>query len=225
MRHSPPTKPPEARGSGVRRRALALGALALALAASAIARADAFDLARLMQMLAGVRAGEATFVERRDVRMLDRTLVSKGRLSFEAPDTFVRETTEPTRERLAITGNTLTVTQGGRRRPLQIDAAPEAALMVEAIRGTLTGNRATLERYFDARVSGTPEQWWLDLVPRDAGLRNQVQSVRVGGQRATVREVDVYLADGDRSYMSIEPKATAPEPNAAAKPDAPRARP
>ena len=178
-----------------------------------------------MQMLAGVRAGEATFVERREVRMLDRTLVAKGRLTFEAPDTFVRETTEPTRERLAITGNTLTITQGGRRRSLQIDAAPEAALIVEAIRGTLTGNRMTLERYFDARVSGTPEQWWLDLVPRDDGLRRQVQSVRVGGQWSAVREVDVYLADGDRSYMSIEPKGSARDANPATKPDAPRARP
>ena len=208
--------PAEASARASRRRVLVFAAVALG--ALAAARADAFDLARLMQMLGGVRAGEAAFTERREVRMLDRTLVSKGRLTFEAPDTFVRETTEPTHERLAITGNTLTVTQGTRRRTLQIDAAPEAAVLVEAIRGTLTGNRATLERWFDARVSGTPEQWWLDLVPRDAGLRGQVQSVRVGGHQAAVREVDVYLADGDRSFMSIEPKAPA-------KPDAPRARP
>ena len=209
-------KPDDASARASRRGLLVFAGVALG--ALVAAHADAFDLTRLMQMLGGVRAGEAAFTERREVRMLDRTLVSKGRLTFEAPDTFVRETTEPTHERLAITGNTLTVTQGTRRRTLQIDAAPEAAVMVEAIRGTLTGNRATLERWFDARVSGTPEQWWLDLVPRDAGLRGQVQSVRVGGQQAAVREVDVYLADGDRSFMSIEPKAPA-------KPDAPRARP
>src|SRR5438309_10726774 len=80
MRRSRATKAPEARAAGLRRRTLALGTLG-ALAVSAVARADTFDLARLTQMLAGVRAGEATFVERREVRMLDRTLVSKGRLT------------------------------------------------------------------------------------------------------------------------------------------------
>jgi hypothetical protein len=45
-----------------------------------------------MQLLATVRSGEATFVERREVALLDRTVVTSGRLSFEAPDTFVRET-------------------------------------------------------------------------------------------------------------------------------------
>jgi len=212
-----PERPPRdgsARSRGSRAVAIAI---VVAVAASTV-RAESLDLARLMQMLGGVRAGEATFVERRDVHMLDRALVSRGRLSFEAPDTFVRETTEPRAERLAITGDTLTVTQGGRRRTLQIDAAPEAALIVEAIRGTLTGNRAALERHFDARVSGTPEQWWLDLVPRDERLRNTVKAVRVGGRQAQVREVDVYLADGDSSTMTIEPAARS-------RTDTPRTRP
>jgi hypothetical protein len=197
-----------------RARAFALG-LAL-LVTAGLARAQAFDLAALMRLLGGTPAGEATFVERREVRDLDRPLVSKGRLSFHPPDTFVRETLEPRRERLAISGDTLEMSAGGHRRSVPVDAVPEAGLIVEAIRGTLTGNRASLERLFDARVTGTPEQWWLDLVPRDARQRDTVQSVRVGGQRALVREVDVYLADGDRSYMTIDPTPT---------PDAPRGRP
>jgi hypothetical protein len=202
-----------------RARTLGLGfGLGLALlAAAGRADAQAFDLAALMQLLGGVRAGEATFVERREVRNLDRPLVSKGRLSFRAPDTLVRETLEPRRERVAISGDTLEMSAGGRRRSMPVDAVPEAGLIVEAIRGTLTGNRESLEQLFEARVSGTPEQWWLDLVPREARLRDAVQSVRLGGQRAFVREVDVYLADGDRSYMTIEPT-----PSHA---DAPRARP
>ena len=36
-------------------------------------------------------------------------------------------------------------------------------------------------------------------------LRGQVASVRVSGRGATVREVQVLLADGDRSTMTIEP--------------------
>ena len=56
-------------------------------------------------------------------------------------------------------------------------------------------------------VTGTAERWTLELVPRDLRLRGQVQSVRLSGREATVREVQVLLADGDRSLMTIEPVA------------------
>jgi outer membrane lipoprotein-sorting protein len=194
-----------------RRRALAapLRALACAfvLALPDVPVAAAFDLEALTALLAKVRSGEATFVETRRIEMLDRTLTSSGRLTFKAPDVFVRETLKPRHEKLAVDGNMLTMSIGGRSRTVQLDASPEAAVIVEAIRGTLTGNRAALERLFETRVEGDAAAWTLELVPRDLRLRGQVASVRVAGRESTVREVRVLLADGDHSVMTIEPVA------------------
>ena len=181
-----------------------VGALALAAPGRAAA-APGFDLAQLTSQLARVKAGEASFVEKRRVEILDRTLESSGRLSFRAPDTFVRETLKPRREKLAVSGNLLTMSLGDRSRTVQLDSAPEAAVIVEAVRGTLTGNREALERLFIAEVSGSAERWSLELVPRDMRLRGQVASVRLNGRESMVREVLVMLADGDRSTMTIEP--------------------
>jgi outer membrane lipoprotein-sorting protein len=165
----------------------------------------AFDLARLTELLGRVKSGEASFVETRRVEMLGRTLESSGRLSFRAPDTFSRETLQPRREKLAVQGNVLTMSIGERSRTMQLDSSPEAAVIVEAIRGTLTGNRESLERVFTATVSGDADGWTLDLVPLDARLRGQVASVRLLGRESLVREVQVWLADGDRSTMTITP--------------------
>lgn len=205
-----------------RRRLLALGAaVAAAIWLPAPLRAQApFTLAQLMQTLAQVKAGEASFTETRVVAMLERPLESSGRLTFEAPDTFVRETLKPRRERMAIVGNTLTMSQGSRTRSMPLDALPEAAVILEAIRGTLTGNRDALERHFSASVSGDAQRWSLELLPRDPRLREQVVSVRVAGQLAALREVTVTMADGDRSVMRIEPAAAGPPgiPPATGKP-------
>jgi outer membrane lipoprotein-sorting protein len=178
---------------------------ALCLAALGPARAAAFDLPALMALLGQVRSGEATFTEERRVLQLDRTLLSRGRLSFAAPDTFVRETQQPRHERLAVVGNQLTMSRGTRTQTVLLDSVPEAVVIVEAIRGTLTGNRATLERHFDTSLQGSPEQWQLDLVPRDPRLRGQVTQVRLTGRQALVREVRISIADGDTSVMRIEP--------------------
>ena len=191
-----------------RRRFAAALMLAAALGVALPTRAaPAFDLAALTALLGRIPAGDATFTERRRIEMLDRTLASSGRLSFRSPDVFVRETLMPRREKLAVAGNTLTMSLGERSRTMQLDASPEAAVIVEAIRGTLTGNRESLERLFEATVGGSPEQWSLDLVPRDLRLRGQVASVRVSGRDAVVREVAVLLADGDKSVMTISPLA------------------
>ena len=191
-----------------RRFAVLLVGLAAAAAAAATSAAG-FDLAQLTTQLARIKSGEATFTEKRRVEMLDRTLESSGRLAFRAPDTFIRETLKPRREKLEVTGNVLTMSLGERSRTLQLDSAPEAAVIVEAVRGTLTGNRESLERLFDASVSGSAERWALELVPRDLRLRGQVAAVRVSGRDASAREVEVRLADGDRSVMTIEPVASA----------------
>ncbi len=186
---------------------LALGVLGVAGALPARAQSAAFGLAQLMQLLASVKAGEATFVEKRSVTMLERTLESSGRLSFEAPDSFVRETLKPRNEKVAVVGNTVTMSQGTRTRTVPLDSISEAAVIIEAIRGTLTGNRESLDRHFDADVSGDAARWSLELKPRAPRLRELVVSVRVSGRQALVREVVVAMADGDRSVMTIEPTA------------------
>jgi outer membrane lipoprotein-sorting protein len=211
----PPRTPPRT-DRPPRRAALALlvaGATALAWPVRA---QDGFDLVQLMRTLAQVKAGEATFVEKRSVAMLERTLQSSGRLSFEAPDTFVRETLKPTQERIAIVGNDVTMSRGTHSRTVPLDSVPEAAVIMEAIRGTLTGNRAALERNFSASVSGTPQHWALELKPNEPRLRELVSSVRLSGAQALVREVVVAMADGDRSVMTIEPVVPAIRPASAA---------
>jgi len=184
---------------------LRVALLALCLAGSASAGAAGFDLPALMQQLGQMRSGQAVFVEDRRVQQLDQTLRSSGRLSFTAPDTFVRETLKPRQERMAVVGNQLTYSRGDRTQTALLDSVPEAAVIVEAIRGTLTGNRAALERYFDSTVQGSAEQWQLDLVPREPRLRGQVAHVRISGRQGQVREVRIALADGDSSVMRIEP--------------------
>ncbi|HEY0821691.1 MAG TPA: LolA-related protein [Rhizobacter sp.] len=164
----------------------------------------AFDLPELARLMAQVKSGEAVFTEKRSVAMLERTLESSGRLTFAAPDTFVRETLKPRAEKVAVVGNQLTLTSGNRTRTMRLDAVPEAAVMAEAIRGTLTGNRQAIERNFIATVSGQPQRWTMELVPIEPQIRDLVRSVQIAGQQSWVREVTVLMADGDRSVMNIE---------------------
>jgi hypothetical protein len=108
-----------------------------------------------------------------------------------------------------VQGNQVTFVRNGRSRQLGLDGVPEMAVLVEAIRGTLGGNAATLQKYFRLNLSGQRHQWSLQLDPLDARLADQVRWITLAGRLGEVRSVEVQLADGDRSLMQIEPVARA----------------
>ena len=189
--------------------------LVLALAFCA-APAWAFDLPELMGLLARQKSGEARFTEQRFVHGLEGPLDASGTLSFDAPDKLVRRTLSPRIETMAVEGNTLTLSRGGRTRTLALDSMPELLGLVEAMRGTLSGDGATLQRYFKSMVSGSSAKWTLDLTPIDSRLAAQVRSIRISGRASDVVGLEMEFVGGDRSAMSISPNAPAAVPANAA---------
>jgi outer membrane lipoprotein-sorting protein len=174
-------------------------------ACAALPAHAAFGFNELMGTLAQRRSGEAKFVEQRFVSVLDQTLTYTGTLSFTAPDRLARHTLTPRPESFVVEGNQLTLQRGERVRRLALDSVPELAAMVEAMRGTLAGNGAALQRHFKPTVQGAASRWTLTLVPVDFRLLGVVRQLRIDGHHADVRVVELQLADGDRSVMTIEP--------------------
>ena len=207
------TAPDRRRGNAPRRwlaaAVLGLGALTQAAPAAAL------ELGELMGLLQEVRSGEARFTEQRLVKGLDAPLVSSGTLSFAAPDRFTRKTLAPRPESMVVEGNFITLSRNGRSRSLVLDASPETEAIVEAVRGTLTGNAQALQQHFKVVVAGNAEQWTLELLPIAPRLKVMLDSVRIAGRRAELRTVEMRMADGDRSLMQIEPLPAAAAGSAA----------
>ena len=179
----------------------------------ATAFAAGFDLAALSAELARHASGQARFTEERFVTGIDSPLRASGVLSFVAPDRFTRQTLEPLAETMTVEGNTITLQRNGRSRQMAMDAVPELAALIAAVRGTLTGDAATLEKHFQVRVEGSAARWMLTLVPRDARLATQVRELQIAGLASDVRSVSLWLGGGDRSVMAVD--ALQPLPAAA----------
>jgi hypothetical protein len=180
-------------------------AVQAAPAAPAAAAAAALELPALMALLAQRKSGQARFTEERVVAGFDGPLRSSGLLSFSAPDRFARHTLEPLAESMELDGRQLTLRRGGRIQRLAVDAMPELAALLEAVRGTLAGDAAALQRHFRVQVAGSAELWRLRLAPIDPTLASQVRTLQIAGQGADMRSIEMHLAGGDRSLMLIEP--------------------
>ncbi|MGZ5194662.1 MAG: LolA-related protein [Ramlibacter sp.] len=185
--------------------ALAAG---VALAAASTCAHAAWDMQQLMESLAQAHSGRATFVETKRIAMLDKPVESSGELLFVAPDRLEKRTLKPKPESMVVDGDELSIERGNRNYRLRLQSYPELAAFIDSIRGTLSGNRKTLERDFRLGLSGTASAWTLQLFPFDEKMKAVVRRILITGAQGQVNTIEIDQADCDSSVMVIE-KSTA----------------
>ena len=89
--------------------------------------------------------------------------------------------------------------------PILAAAAREVGGVQIQNRGTLAGNRHTLERYYKLGLEGRASRWTLTLTPADSRMAAVVSQVRIDGSQDALDRVEIRQADGDRSVMTIRP--------------------
>lgn len=176
---------------------------ALAVFAAPLAAAENWTVERLMQSLGTRTSGQASFVERKYLAILDQPVLSSGELRYRAPDRLEKNTVKPRPESLVLEGDTLTVVRGDRRHVVQLSDQREVAAFVGSIRATLAGDRAALERTYALSLGGSENDWTLSLLPRDPKMAEIVLRITITGSRTQLRTIEILQADGDRSVMEI----------------------
>ena len=174
--------------------------LALALPASA-----AFDVGQLMNDLAKHKGGKAKFVEKKYISLLDKPVISTGEMTYSAPDKLEKRTLTPKIETMTLDKDILSIEREKQKLSINLANQPEALAFVDSIRGTLSGNRAALEKNYALHLSGNSDKWVLTLLPSDQKIAALVLRITVSGSKSLIRNIEYLQADGDRSVLSMEP--------------------
>lgn len=156
-----------------------------------------------MARLAAAPNHRATFREERRFGALDTVLESTGHLVFR-PGYLEKATDWPQPERLQVDGDRVVLTAGNEApRVIELGMAPELRVLIDAIRGPLSGDAAAVRRAFTATVSGTEGGWTMDLLPRDPAAARFLRGVRLQGHGDGVDRLQITQANGDEQVMVI----------------------
>lgn len=167
---------------------------------------EAWTLPQLMEALAAVTEVDATFVERKEMAVLETPLESSGILRYRAPDDMEKEVLHPEPMRYAITRDRIIIDQpGGDRKIFSLDQYPLLRVLSESMRATLAGDQPTLERFYRLSFSGASDEWTLRLEPTDPEIARRVIAIIIGGSEGQVLRVETLESGGDRSVMTISP--------------------
>lgn len=175
-----------------------------AASATAAAVQSSWGLRQLMAEFARVRSASAQFTERKTMHMLTQPLVLSGRLIYIAPDHLEKITLSPTRERMIVDGDEVTLAGPNNDiHTFSLSDDPRIGGLIAGIRATLSGDLRTLDRFYIVRFSGTPAAWNLKLFPRDSALTRFVKWIDFRGKGERIETLDTEDSDGDHSEMSI----------------------
>lgn len=178
-------------------------AWALLLSMTGPVLAAEWGLVTLLEEIARANPTQARFVERRFVQALDTPVDTQGELAFIRPARLEKRVLKPRAETLILDGDELSIERNGQRRSFSLRQMPEAGALVESVRATLAGDRATLERLFTARLEGPSTQWLLVLEPKEVDARRILRQVRMSGIGGRVDLIEIDQSNGDRSVMRV----------------------
>jgi outer membrane lipoprotein-sorting protein len=168
------------------------------------AQAAGWDIDTLMRGLAKHEGGRARFVETKTIALLDKPVVSTGELNYVPPARLEKRTLKPKQELMVLDGDQLRLERGKQVFTIRLSDQPEALAFVDSLRGTLSGDKAALEKNYKLRLSGTEERWTLDLLPDDQRIAAFVVRITFGGTKNRVEWIRYLQADGDSAVMTIE---------------------
>lgn len=189
---------------------LARAVFALLMLAALPARAEeGWTLPKLMAALASVPAAEATFTEERHLQVLTMVMRLEGTLSYTAPARLEKHVILPEEERLLIDGDRVSIEtpKDGNRRTMRVDDYPALSAFVAALRATMAGDQAGLQKYYRTALDGSEAQWRLSLTPLDDQVRQAISGVLIGGAANRVTRIEIQETNGDRSVIAIQPKS------------------
>lgn len=188
---------------------LALVGSPLRAAAPEPARVDSdWILSKLVQPV----PARTSFVELRGSRLLKKPLRLQGEYLRPDADTLVREVTAPYAETTTIRAGEVEIVRAGKPpRRFSLARVPEMASLQSGFGALLSGNRRLLEQHYRIDTQGVRQRWTMTLTPKDAVMRQKVQTVTLYGRGAELRciETQPVGADAQRTLLAGAARAAA----------------
>jgi hypothetical protein len=174
-------------------------------AMAADASAGSLSLTQLLGLFAQRPSAQAHFRQTQQLAALTRPLQSEGTLIYRAPDYLEQRVSRPRAADMVLDHGQLTMRVGRRRRTVALADYPQLSPLLDSVRATLAGDQAALEQHFRCVLTGTLDQWQLQLTPRGSELAALVMHIELRGAGAEIHDVHIVQVNGDQAELQLQP--------------------
>lgn len=157
------------------------------------------DVPALLAAFRGLVGFQVDFVEEKQVALLKKPLINKGRVLFAAPDQLVRRVDSPVNTAVWIRGSELWMRDSQGTKRLDVGQWGPANVLINSFLFVLRGDTANLKKHYDMTLACGGAGWRLTLTPRQADLRKILQRMEIEGTGAEPTRLSLLDGAGDLS--------------------------
>ena len=160
----------------------------------------AFGLEDLQKQLSKPAVVSGPFIQEKHLRALPQPLLSKGRFVLARDHGLLWLLQTPLRQDYRIDANGI-----ARRDPNGWQTLPSRSAGAEQNRlffAVLQGDRSGLQRDFELALTGTAQQWQLQLTPRSLLLRQVFTRIDISGGQF-VERIELSETQGDSTVLRM----------------------
>jgi hypothetical protein len=153
-----------------------------------------------------------SFVELRGSKLLKKPLRLQGEYLRPDADTLVRKVAVPYAETTTIRAGEVEIARAGKApRRFSLARVPEMAGLQSSFGALLSGDRRALEQRYSLHTQGTRQRWTMTLTPKDAAMREKIQTITLYGRGSELRCIETQPAEGDAQRTLLAGAARAAE--------------
>ncbi len=144
------------------------------------------------------------FVEVRSSRLLKNPLRLYG--EYRRPDdkTMIRDVRAPYGETTTIRGDQVTIARAAKSpRTFSMSRAPQLAGMQASFGALLSGDERAIARDFTLTTTGTRAQWRMQMLPKQASLKQYVRDITLYGRGSELRCIETRAVKGEEVQRTL----------------------
>jgi len=169
---------------------------------------EAVGVSRVIENLGQSTIRERAFHETYYSGMLTTPSHKEGTLIFHPPARLEKHVQLPAKESFIADGDSLLYENPSREisHTFSLQDYPALAALIEGLRSLFNGDEETLRQVFHVSMTGTPDNWHLNLSPKTQNEEDGVDSLRLTGDSTHLRTISIYETNGDHSTLQLDPQ-------------------
>jgi hypothetical protein len=162
------------------------------------------ETATLIASLARPAPARTPYTEVHFAKLLREPLTLHGQLDYSGGDKLGKRVDSPYKETTTIADGKATIDREGRgAKTFGLDRAPDLQGLLASFSALLSGDSATMNRYYAIDETVDENHWTLTLRPRSDALSKHLKTVVIDGADKEPRCFTMVQADGDASVMLL----------------------
>ena len=154
---------------------------------------------------AQTRDMECDFVQTKKIKLLNRSMVSRGHMSYRQPDKLRWEYTTPYTYVFVVNGNKVQILNNNRKDVIDVDRNRMFREIVNIMLGTVAGTSLGDRSSFRTTVTGTQTEYIATLVPQKKEMRQMYSNIilHFDPKAGVVSKIEMNEAKGDMTTIEL----------------------